>query len=714
MDDGTSTLTAQSTATSEDPAAPTTSTPERTTAHPDDPSTSAPQPTALTLGEVAGLAGVVAVGAIAVVSLALAQHGRHDGAWAVGLGLGLTAALLGVAAVIGGRISVTVDKVEIGLLVATVAAAAFFFLPGFPYAYADKDPGIYVAHGFAIARVGDVAIEDVAAERGLVTPSFPGVWPSDRRPETDDVTSQFYHLPSALFATADDLAGSRALFNVTPFMAIVAVALFVLAARRAANTWVAGIAGALLVTSMMQVWQAKYPSSEIPAEMFLAGALLAAVLAIERRWAGGAFVVGLLLGVGFLTRPDGFLYVLIAVALMALGIAIGQFDRRSVALIAGLALSLPYAGWNAYEARADYSNSNSVPGPLRLTLVCVALIGLGGLVRAVSVWWPRRRAGHDRAAAQDDTGHDRAGQPVDLVAPVRRFRVPIGVAVTLASAAVLTLLWYRGRLFGAGTAISPFSGERVPSYDERNMWWLAQFTTRPGLLIMWLGIAVLFLSRSKAALYVLVLPGALLLPLYLYDARISMRLMWWVRRFIPAVLPAIALLSALALGWALLHRWRVLKVVGAAATVALVVTLAGQSRPLRHHREMGGSWDIAYDISSVAGDRQGVFLFTESTDIFDPMRNSPVAVWWIFDEVAAKLPDDYDIGTVDEFQEKFPGQPVYLVLQGRPLPPTLPDDRFVEVRELAQPITFWDESTTVRPDEPITWTRGLTIWQLTD
>jgi hypothetical protein len=45
--------------------------------------------------------------------------------------------------------------------------------------------------------------------------------------------------------------------------------------------------------------------------------------------------------VGFLARPDGFLYVLLAVAGIAAALAAGRFDRRCWALLGGLAATLP-------------------------------------------------------------------------------------------------------------------------------------------------------------------------------------------------------------------------------------------------------------------------------------------------------------------------------------------------------------------------------------
>ena len=173
----------------------------------------------LTAGEVGGLAGVVMVAAIATWSLALAQLGQHDGWLAVGLGLLTTRASPRLVVAIGRRPRIRVDVVELGLLAAVALAGAFFFLPGFHYAYGDKDPGVYVAHGFAIARDGDVYIDDPVLERGLIPDfdqagRFPGIWTDADHP--NQVTSQFYHLYSALLATADDIGGPRCAVQPEP------------------------------------------------------------------------------------------------------------------------------------------------------------------------------------------------------------------------------------------------------------------------------------------------------------------------------------------------------------------------------------------------------------------------------------------------------------------------------------------------------------------
>ncbi|MGH2393190.1 MAG: hypothetical protein ACRDGH_06785, partial [Candidatus Limnocylindria bacterium] len=608
----------------------------------------------------------------------------------------------GLVVSMGPRPGIRVDATELALLAAVIAAGAFFFLPGFHYAYGDKDPGIYVAHGFAIAREGHVYIDDPVFERGL-TPAldrggrFPGIWPDLDHP--NQVTSQFYHLYSSLLATAEDIGGPRALFNLTPLLAIGSCCLVVLATRRAVGTVVAVVAGALLVTSMMQVWQAKYPSSEILAQLFLSGGILAAVLAIDRRWVGGSFIVGVLAGVSFLARPDGFLYVLLAAGFVAIGIAAGRADARVAALIGGLAVSLPYAMWNAYVARAHYSEVNSVPGPATLVGAIVLTIAAGFLARGVLVTLGRRfpRTHLDR--------------PAQLLA---RWRIPLGVVLSVAFGALFLLLYFRRELFGEDYKFSLFTGRVERSFADMGMPWLSWFVTLRGLVAMWLGICLVLIQRWRASLFALVGTGLLLLPLYVYDARVSMRLMWWVRRFIPAVVPVIAILIAIAIGWALTRRWMTVRIAGGILLVTLLVEYVGMSRPLRDHDEMGGSWDLSAAIAAQAGTGQGVFLFPEPVSgSYDVIRNAPGIVWFVFDEVAARLPSDYDIATVDEYQEAFPDLPVFVVAPGEGLPGQLPTDRFRRSGDVTGEVVAWEESHDERPDEAVTTRWGVSIWQLT-
>jgi hypothetical protein len=662
-----------------------------------------PEALTLTVGEVAALLAVCLVAAIASWSLALAQLGRHNGWLAVVLGVVTAAGGALLVVTMDRRPRIHVDLVELGLVAGVIIGGAIFFLPGFHYAYDDKDPGTYVAHAFAIAREGDVYIDDPVLERGL-SPAFdqagrfPGLWLDADRP--NHVTSQFYHLYSSLLATAEDIGGPRALFNLTPLLAIGSCCLLVLATRRAAGTVVAIVAGALLVTSMMQVWQAKYPSTEIVAQLLLSGAILAAVLAIDRRWAGAAFVVGILAGTSFLARPDGFLYVLLTAGAAAIVIAAGRSDARVVAVMGGLAVSLPYAFWNAYVARDNYTSANSVPGPITLVGAVVLAIVAGVLVRTLLVALGRRFPSRQ---------FDNPGQ---LLA---RWRFPLGVALSIAFGALFLVLFFRRQLFGEDYGYLHFTGRVERSYAEMNLPWLSWFVTVRGLVVMWLGLCVVLIQRWRASLFALIGTGLLLLPLYLYDARVSMRLMWWVRRFIPAVLPAIVILMAIAIGWALLRRWWTVRIAAGVLLATLIIEYAAMSLPLRDHDEMGGSWDLSAAIAAQSGTDDGLFLFPQPVSgIYDVERNAPGIVWFVFDRVGARLPDGYDITTIDEYQRAFPERPVYLVTPGEGLPGNLPAERFVKSGTVVGDVVLWEESREERPDAPMTTRWGVSIWQLTE
>jgi len=666
----------------------------------------------LTLGEAGGLVLAVAITLVATASLALAQLGRHHGLVAVVLGLAATSLVATAMWWSGPRPAVRVDRLELALVGLTAVAAAAFFLPGFSYASVDKDPGVYVAHAFAIARHGDVTIPAPVLEHGLdpmigQTGMFPGFWIEADAPEA--ITPQFYHLYSSTLATAADLGGRGGVFNLTPLMGVASVCLLVVTARRAASTAASIVFGALLVTSMMQVWQARYPSTEVQAQLLLAGALLGGVLAVERRWAGGALAAGVLLGVGFLCRPDGFLYILLAAAVAAAAVAVGRADRRVALLGAGLALTFPYAAWNAYEVRTSYSDSNSVPGLALLLGACAALLLAGLAVRGLATLLLDR--GGDPLGRDGERTVD--GGPDAPLCLLRRWRLPIGVLVSVGAGMVLVGLWHRERLLGTDYVFSHFEGKTIRSLDEINIKWLSWFLTMRGLVLMWLGVVVVALTRVKAALYLLVLPATVLLPVYLWDARISMRLMWWVRRFVPAVLPAVLLLIALAIAWALLHRFRPLRLLGALAALALVGGFVMQAWPLRGHDEMAGSWEAAEAVADFAGDDQGVFLYTASNDADDPMRNTPGAVWFIFDQVTSRLHPPYDIAEIDGYVDAFPDLPVFLVTGSSDLPPNLPADRFTRLGTVTQRLTMWRESQSEVPSEADVLEGDLVVWRVT-
>ncbi len=598
----------------------------------------------LNLSELVVGGALLAVALLAWGALALA----HLGWFSLGAALGLWAAACIVVVAVCWRwapVSVRFDRAGCAGVIVVGAFALFMVLPGFHYGVTDKDPGGYVAHAMSIARTGSYKIVDPTLDGRipggpvLTSPGarFPGVW--ERGDGSDVIIPQFYHLWPALLAVSTSAGGETGISNTAPLLGVLAILAAALALRRAVACapWgsetiglaCGAVAGLLLSTNMLEVWQAKYPSSEISAQMLFVGTLLALVVPLTTRLAPGRRRGGVLVGIGFLDRADGVLLVLLAAAALAAVIAARRWDAAPPGSPAGLAIVLPHALWQAYsyDAAGRYSSANRLPRLPKLTLAILALLAIGFALRRVG---PR-------------------GAPADRQ---RRVQVRLGLAVTVAAAGLVALGFLRPRLFGASYGL--FHGVRARTFDEQIMARLSWFVSVPGFALMLIGVAVVALRRWGGALWIITAPLLVIFPVYAYKARNSTRLMWWSRRYLPTVLPLVMLLIALALGVALTaviqrrhqvlgwlggRRVWALRLAAVASIIGLLAFYLGESWPLRNHDEFGGSFAISSRIAADAGGKQGVFLWQHPPGCClyaEQLFGS--AIWLERNQVSALLP----------------------------------------------------------------------------
>lgn len=641
----------------------------------------------LTTTDLVGGGPVVAVAAVATVSLATAHAGVHS----LPLVLVLSALVLGGVAWLARRSwpGLSRDGHGTAACLGAGAVALALCLPGFAYGAGDKDPGGYVSHAVVIAEGGSYVFTDPALAHptlqvGLSSPGarLPGI--AVRDAERGLIVPQFLHLWPALLATAYDIGGYGGITAATPLVGAIAVMALVALLRRVGGLAAAAIGGALLATNMLQVWQSRYPTSEVLAEALFVGSLLAVVVAVQSRWGVDAGLAGALTGVGFLNRADGWLLVMLAAA----GLTAVWASRRADALVAwgagGLAAVLPYACWQAYVAARDYTRANSVPRlvPTLILLVMVAAAGAGG-----------RRLRWDWLAGA-------------------RVQRRLGLAVCGVAALLMVVGFLRPVLFEQATY--EFRGQRQPTYDEYSLHRIAWFLTLPGFALAGLGLAVVALRRWNAAVWAAVLPALLLLPVFAWRSRNSSRLMWWARRYVPHVLPGLVVLIALALAFALVWQWRgrrPLRVPAVLAAVALVGVFLSQSLPLRRHDEFAGSFGVAQRISRLAGDARGVYLWQRpaccgtATDFF------ATPVWLQRGELSVLLPNESPriAPYVASYRAAFPGDPVFVVWSGPGAPPV---EGAVEVAHLSGRMPFWEESDIERPDEDVGVTYDFRVYRV--
>jgi len=694
---------------------------------------------ALYLSElVVGLV-VVWLALIAWAGLALAHLGHYKLGTALALSIAGTLLVVAVTWITGrvrsgagaARPRLALDTDGLMMVAGLAVVAALLFFPGSSYGIGDKDPGAYVNHGISIARTGSYSIKDPTLDTArvpyvaLYSPGarFPAEWINSVSAHL--IVPQFYHLWPAALASAYAAFGFHGVANLTPLCGVLAVLLLALAVRRAFGARFGTLAGALtgllLAANMLEVWHAKYPTTEMFTQMLLAGALLGVVVALRTGWRPAAGIAGLLLGISYLARPDSVLLVLLAVGVGCVLIAAGRFDGRAGAFAIGLGVTVPHALYQAYHTAERYTLSNNIP-KLRTLAVVVAVPILAafalrrfapGFGRRVVSWLECRRPSVQASEAMPSTG----GRG-------RRLQVALGLAIVGVAGVLMVVGFLRPRLFGAN--YFNWNGQILRSYDEQSLRRLSWFLTLPGFALMGAGLALLALRRWRAAAWALVVPALCLFPIYAWHADNSSRLMWWSRRYVPVVLPGLIVLIVVALATGLtLTAWRrgwrppawgvwAVRAAAGAATLGLLAVFLGQSLPLRHHHEMDGSFQLTQQIAAVSGNHQGVFLWQKANHPLLPAALFGAGVWMQQGQVSAMLPGTTDPGYVRAFEQGFPGQPVYLVWSGAGPPPDY-QQRGISLRQVLRIQTnlpMWDESDTMRPAASHTIPVDLSVWQV--
>ncbi|HEX6675973.1 MAG TPA: hypothetical protein VF486_13195 [Actinomycetes bacterium] len=656
-------------------------------------------PARLYAAEAAVGAAALALALLSWSGLALAHARSYSLAAAVGLTV-VALVLLGLVAWrAGGRPRLALDPPGLAMVGALALVSAVLFFPGFPYGVGDKDPGGYVSQGILMARTGDWAMDDPVLDKAriprvvLASPGarLAGDWIEHAKVPHRTIP-QFYHLWSAALASAFAAGGYTGLSNLNPLCGVLAVCLAACAVRRAFGLLTGSLAGVLLAANMLEVWQAKYQTSEVFTQLLLLGAALGVVLALRTGWRLPAGAAGLLLGLSFLARADSLVLILIAVAVGCVLIATGRFDARAGWFAAGLAVTLPHGFLQAYHFARLYTISVKLPGAAKVVVAMAVPLALALALR--------------RFARP-------LGEWVARLAAERRAQLLAGLAVVGAAGLLLVVGFLRPKLFGVD--YFNYNGRVLRSYDEQALRRLSWFFTLPGFALMTAGLAWVALRRWAAAAWALLLPGLLLFPLYAYQAQNSSRLMWWNRRFVPVVVPVVIILIAVALAAALAWRgrWRLpLRLAGAAATAALLVVYLGQSMPLRPHHEFAGSFEITRRISHLAGGHQGVYLWQFPAWPTSPTSLFASPTWLQEGEVSALLPRAPDPAYVRSFVRGFPGQPVFLVSAGGQPLPGYEHLGLRAVDRISATLPFWEESDTSRPSKAGVVPVDFTVWRV--
>ncbi len=589
--------------------------------------------------------------------------------------------------------SVVLDHGDVVVLAVCVIAAVFY-LPGADYLFGDKDPGVYATHAFAIARHGSTEIPD---EVGVRLTGFDGGYPQGGRfagywySSNDRVATlpQFFHMFPSLLATVKLVFGSAAVLQANPIIGVLSIGTLTAAARRAFGIVVAGVAGLVMATNMINVFFAKWPSTETLAQLLLAGMALLVILALQTRWAPFALLAGTLASISFLNRPDGVLIMLLAIGAIAFAVATFVDTRLVVAGLVGVLAPLPWVWFQAYERNAAYARGNGVPSDrVVVALAVAALVGGLGIRRFAPGLLPRL-VPRSQLAWQ---------------------RLALATLVTVGAWAAFSGL--RRRLLGEAIQRLPGRPE-LATLDEVNLRRLFFFFNPAGLILFWIGVTVVVVVHRRREAWVLLAPGLALVPVYVWKARISPRLMWWGRRFVPAVTPAIAIVIAVAAVWLLVRRGRwewVGRLVAIGCMTVVLGTQLYQSHRLIGYREWDGSGGFLEQVEDLAGGDDVVLVWESPTSFVSPSALAAGAMWFIHDRNSLTLRAEPTPNDLDRIADAFPGDRLIVFTHTVDLPPNLDPTRLEPIGVVAADVTQWGEAGATVPLFFNTFPLEMTAW----
>ena len=371
------------------------------------------------------------------------------------------------------------------------------------------DPGVYLHTGAAIVRGGGLPLEipDLALlapdERDILYRNYGGVWGpfSGMWLMADgNVSPQFFHLYPALLAVAWWFGGTWTALLVNPLLHAASVLTFYVFARRVLVSRWSIAATVFFAFCPAQLWQAQFSTAEMLAQLLLlnGAVFLAKSQESESRAGFEAFLAGAGFGLALLCRYDALMLV---VPMVFIGIALWpQIPRkREAAITLAVVALLGVQAWLHQRAIAPFYHPMSTE-VLGIIGVGGVLVLLHGALMRVEVW--------------------------------RSLTVSLSLKARTPLAGLL--------LFWAAYAalIRPFHEK---SEDAANMLLLADVVGYLPLVIGFVGTALL-IQRTESVWKRAWLYGSIavlvVLVTRLYNDHF---LMWSARRFVPVILPLLAI-----------------------------------------------------------------------------------------------------------------------------------------------------------------------------
>ena len=551
-------------------------------------------PTWLVVGLVGAVVAVATAGAVGVTLLAVGWYEPL----VVGASAIVAASAVAIAASRGLGRRANADH---RAAMAAVGLVLVFF--GFAGALhsehllTDRDPAIYISSGRSIARTHELTPE--VPDGPFKSPAFGNIG--------SRYGSNFFPMLPVLLAMGWSIGGELGMLLVGPLLGALGLLAFYALASRVLGPRRGMLALALLVLEPLQLWFARDAYSELIVQVVVLGGLWLYLEARARGRIGLAAVGGALVASSALARVDALAIVVGSLGLVAAewlrsdSEAVPTRARRVVAAFGGGLVAVTLAGLVlTHKLASGYIKAlGDEYRPL------VAALGAAGVAMIAVIVVHRLRPGFGRWLAS------------------RRSLFPL--AVTAAAAVALwAYVWRPDPAHDLPVVKSyPISLALRSAVDNwyysRSLHWFSWYFGVAGIIVAFVGF-VLIASRARrgngaaATVFLVVVP---VMVMYIARPSIAPDQPWAMRRFLPVVIPgiAIAVTFALTAGWRAARRARgtaVRQVAGAAVgAVALLVAVptASAALPFARARVQHGAVSAVNDICRTTGPDTAVLVY---------------------------------------------------------------------------------------------------------
>jgi 4-amino-4-deoxy-L-arabinose transferase-like glycosyltransferase len=440
---------------------------------------------------------------------------------------------------------------ELLFLTVWLAVVSWLFFRPHEFIIGGADAGVYVNLAAAIARQGSVVLHDpilAGLDPALydsllrplppteATPHYllPGFYAPGDPP--GQIIPQFYPYHPVWQAVAYSLAGTRGALMLTGLWALLGSLAVYLTARRVGGRLAAGLTLVALSLNALQIWFARYPTTEALSQYLLWTGLWALVvwLAERERQPVWGLLAGLSWGALFLTRIDMYFLwgaPLVCFFLIWRGGRWRRSDSYFLISLTGLTLlSFAHALWQSwpYFFNTFGYGINLLRRYPALPLLAFAAAGL------FLVGW---RAVEGRGAAW----------------LFKRLR-PLQWSLILLVVVFFIYGWFIRPYVGEARIWQDWYGGRtIINVDYENLRRLAWYLSPLGVGLA-AGGMIVWLWRGNRATAVILGVGFFFALLYLWRIQANPHQIYAMRRYVPVVMPFFILTAAAGLDW--LYGWR--------------------------------------------------------------------------------------------------------------------------------------------------------------